>query len=94
MSCITAALTGGDTTILGKAFGTLSHLPMICGLSNNLPPPPPPWTVMGATRQKRLEPFKVSGLQLCLEGDRTFVKPYLQLLRIVSHSQIPNHKEQ
>ena len=49
---------------------------------------------MGATRQKRLEPFKVSGLQLCLEGDGTFVKPYLQLLQIVSHSQIPNHKEQ
>ena len=41
VGCITAALTEGDTTILGKAFGTLSHLPMICGLSNNLPSPPP-----------------------------------------------------
>lgn len=93
MSCITAALTGGDTTILGKAFGTLSHLPMICGLSNNLPPPPP-WTVMGATHQKRLETFQSVWTSTLFGGRRNLRKAILQLLRIVSHSQIPNHKEQ
>lgn len=74
MSCITAALTGGDTTILGKAFGTLSRLPMICGLSNNLPPPPPPWTVMGATHQKRLETFQSVWTSTLFGGRRNLRK--------------------
>lgn len=73
MSCITAALTGGDTTILGKAFGTLSHLPMICGLSNNLPPPPP-WTGMGATCQKCLETFQRVWTSTLFEGRRNLRK--------------------
>ena len=73
MSCITAALTGGDTTILGKAFGTLSHLPMICGLSNNLPAPPP-WTVMGATPQKCLETFQSVWTSTLFGGRRNLRK--------------------
>lgn len=89
MSCITAALTGGDTTILGKAFGTLSDLPMICGLSNNLPPPPPPpWTVMGATRQKCLETFQSVWTSTLFGGRWNLRKAIFTI--VVNHQSLTN----